>query len=39
MFGDIKVDPVLRFPLGLDEVKRAFDLMHEGKSIRSVIIY
>jgi S-(hydroxymethyl)glutathione dehydrogenase/alcohol dehydrogenase len=23
----------------LDEINRAFDLMHEGKSIRSVILF
>jgi S-(hydroxymethyl)glutathione dehydrogenase/alcohol dehydrogenase len=23
----------------LDDINRAFDLMHEGKSIRSVVIY
>jgi len=39
MSGDIKIDPFISFTMGLDEINRAFDLMHEGKSIRSVIIY
>jgi S-(hydroxymethyl)glutathione dehydrogenase/alcohol dehydrogenase len=25
--------------MGLEDINRAFDLMHEGKAIRSVIIY
>ena len=25
--------------LSLDEINKGFDLMHEGKSIRSVVIY
>jgi S-(hydroxymethyl)glutathione dehydrogenase / alcohol dehydrogenase len=25
--------------MSLDEINTAFDLMHEGKSIRSVVIY
>jgi Zn-dependent alcohol dehydrogenase len=25
--------------MGLEEINRAFDLMHEGKSIRSVVHY
>jgi S-(hydroxymethyl)glutathione dehydrogenase/alcohol dehydrogenase len=25
--------------LSLDEINQGFDLMHEGKSIRSVVVY
>jgi S-(hydroxymethyl)glutathione dehydrogenase/alcohol dehydrogenase len=37
MSGEIKVDEMITHVMGLDEINRAFDLMHEGKSIRSVI--
>jgi S-(hydroxymethyl)glutathione dehydrogenase / alcohol dehydrogenase len=37
MDGDIKVDEMITHTMGLDEINRAFDLMHEGKSIRSVV--
>ena len=37
MNGEIKVDECITYTLPLDEINRAFDLMHEGKSIRSVI--
>ncbi|MDF3981700.1 S-(hydroxymethyl)glutathione dehydrogenase/class III alcohol dehydrogenase [Luteibacter sp. PPL201] len=39
MGGEIKIDPMITYTMGLDDINRAFDLMHEGKSIRSVIIY
>ncbi len=39
MNGDIKLDEFVTYTMGLDEINRAFDLMHEGKSIRSVILY
>ena len=35
--GDIQVDPFISATLPLEEINTAFDLMHEGKSIRSVI--
>ncbi|MGK7910073.1 MAG: S-(hydroxymethyl)glutathione dehydrogenase/class III alcohol dehydrogenase [Synechococcus sp.] len=35
--GEIKVDPFISATLPLEEINTAFDLMHEGKSIRSVI--
>jgi S-(hydroxymethyl)glutathione dehydrogenase/alcohol dehydrogenase len=35
--GDIKVDPMITHQLPLDRINEAFDLMHEGKSIRTVI--
>ena len=37
MDGDIKVDEFVTHTMGLEEINTAFDLMHEGKSIRSVI--
>ena len=37
MDGKLKVDEFVTFDLKLDEINKAFDLMHEGKSIRSVI--
>ncbi|HSG66917.1 MAG TPA: S-(hydroxymethyl)glutathione dehydrogenase/class III alcohol dehydrogenase [Gammaproteobacteria bacterium] len=37
MAGKIKVDEMITHTMGLDEINHAFDLMHEGKSIRSVI--
>ena len=39
MQGEIKVDEMITHTMGLDEINRAFDLMHEGESIRSVIHY
>jgi S-(hydroxymethyl)glutathione dehydrogenase/alcohol dehydrogenase len=35
--GEIKVDEMVTHILPLAEINKAFDLMHEGKSIRSVI--
>ena len=35
--GDIKVDEFITHTMGLEDINKAFDLMHEGKSIRSVI--
>jgi S-(hydroxymethyl)glutathione dehydrogenase/alcohol dehydrogenase len=37
--GEIKIDPFVTHTMGLEDINHAFDLMHEGKSIRSVIIY
>lgn len=37
--GDIPLDTFITHTMGLDEINRAFDLMNEGKSIRSVIHY
>jgi S-(hydroxymethyl)glutathione dehydrogenase / alcohol dehydrogenase len=37
MDGDIKIDEFITFTMPLEDINRAFDLMHEGKSIRSVI--
>ena len=35
--GEIKVDEMITHTMGLEEINKAFDLMHEGKSIRSII--
>ncbi|MCC8535500.1 S-(hydroxymethyl)glutathione dehydrogenase/class III alcohol dehydrogenase [Xanthomonas axonopodis pv. poinsettiicola] len=37
MKGEIDLDPFITHTLPLDEINHAFDLMHEGKSIRTVI--
>jgi S-(hydroxymethyl)glutathione dehydrogenase / alcohol dehydrogenase len=39
MAGKIEIDPMITHTLSLDEINKGFDLMHEGKSIRSVVIY
>jgi len=37
MDGKINIDDLITHKMPLDEINTAFDLMHEGKSIRSVI--
>lgn len=37
MNGEIRIDEFITYTMPLDDINRAFDLMHEGKSIRSVI--
>ena len=39
MNGKIEIDPFITHTMGLEDINRAFDLMYEGKSIRSVILY
>ena len=39
MDGKINIDDLITHTMPLDEINRGFDLMHEGKSIRSVVIY
>jgi len=39
MEGKINIDDLITHTLNLDEINTAFDLMHEGKSIRSVVVY
>jgi len=39
MDGKIKIDPMIAHTLSLDDINTGFDLMHEGKSIRSVVAY
>jgi S-(hydroxymethyl)glutathione dehydrogenase/alcohol dehydrogenase len=39
MDGKIKIDELITHTMGLDSINEAFDLMHDGKSIRAVIHY
>ena len=39
MEGKINIDDLITHKLSLDEINHGFDLMHEGKSIRSVVVY
>jgi S-(hydroxymethyl)glutathione dehydrogenase / alcohol dehydrogenase len=39
MEGKINIDDLITHTMPLDEINRAFDLMHEGASIRSVVVY
>ena len=39
MEGKINIDDLITHVLPLDEINSAFDLMHEGKSIRSVVTF
>jgi S-(hydroxymethyl)glutathione dehydrogenase/alcohol dehydrogenase len=37
MAGEFSLDAFITYTMGLDDINKAFDLMHEGKSIRTVI--
>lgn len=37
--GEIEIDSMVTHRLPLEEINTAFELMHEGKSIRSVVIF
>jgi S-(hydroxymethyl)glutathione dehydrogenase/alcohol dehydrogenase len=39
MDGKIEIDPMITHTMPLEDINKAFDLMHEGKSIRSVVIF
>lgn len=39
MNGEIKIDEFVTYEMGLEDINKAFDYMHEGKSIRSVIVF
>ncbi len=39
MKGEVEIDKMVTHTMGLEDINKAFDLMHEGKSIRSVIHY
>lgn len=39
MDGRIKIDPLITHTMPLDDINKAFDLMHSGESIRSVVLY
>lgn len=38
MSGEINIDDMVTFTMPLSDINKAFDLMHEGKAIRSVIV-
>ncbi|MBA3564277.1 MAG: S-(hydroxymethyl)glutathione dehydrogenase/class III alcohol dehydrogenase [Gammaproteobacteria bacterium] len=37
--GRLKIDEMVTHTMPIEEINRAFDLMHEGKSIRSVVTF
>ncbi|MCP5150859.1 MAG: S-(hydroxymethyl)glutathione dehydrogenase/class III alcohol dehydrogenase [Ectothiorhodospiraceae bacterium] len=39
MDGKIEIDPLITHTMPLERINDAFDLMHAGKSIRSVVVY
>lgn len=39
MQGSIELDSLVTHSMPLEDINKAFDLMHEGKSIRSVILF
>mgnify|MGYP001812771219 CR=1 FL=1 len=39
MAGGIAIDEMVTHTMGLEDINRAFDLMHDGESIRSVILF
>lgn len=39
MDGKIEIDPMITHRLSLENINDGFDLMHQGKSIRSVVVY
>ena len=39
MSGEIELDRMVTHTMGLEDINRAFDLMHRGESIRSVILF
>jgi S-(hydroxymethyl)glutathione dehydrogenase / alcohol dehydrogenase len=39
MDGRIAIDPLITHTMPLDRINDAFDLMHQGESIRSVVLY
>jgi len=39
MQGKINIDDLITHKMPLTDINRAFDLMHSGESIRSVVVY
>jgi S-(hydroxymethyl)glutathione dehydrogenase/alcohol dehydrogenase len=39
MEGKIEIDPMITHTMPLADINKAFDLMHAGESIRSVVVY
>ena len=39
MDGKIEIDPLITHVMQLEDINKAFDLMHRGESIRSVVVF
>ena len=39
MDGKVEIDPMITHTMPLADINKGFDLMHEGKSIRSVVLF
>jgi S-(hydroxymethyl)glutathione dehydrogenase/alcohol dehydrogenase len=39
MNGKIEIDPMITHAMPLEDINKAFDLMHAGESIRSVVVF
>jgi S-(hydroxymethyl)glutathione dehydrogenase/alcohol dehydrogenase len=39
MEGRVAIDPLITHTMPLERINEAFDLMHRGESIRSVVVY
>ena len=39
MDGKIQIDPLITHTMALDDINNAFNMMHNGESIRSVVVY
>ena len=39
MNGKIEIDPLITHTMPLEKINEAFDLMHHGESIRSVVVF
>jgi len=39
MNGKIQIDPMITHTMPLEDINKGFELMHQGKSIRSVVIF
>jgi S-(hydroxymethyl)glutathione dehydrogenase/alcohol dehydrogenase len=39
MGGKIQIDPMITHTMPLEDINKAFDLMHAGESIRSVVVF
>jgi S-(hydroxymethyl)glutathione dehydrogenase/alcohol dehydrogenase len=39
MEGKLQIDDLITHNMPLDDINTAFDLMHKGESIRSVVLY
>ena len=39
MDGKIRIDELITHTMPLEQINHAFDLMHDGESIRSVVVF